>query len=70
MVHSEMVELIVTAGAEIDEPIAQPPTSYEFHFMIDMFSNYSQWQYVVTADHLNMFHKLQAAVADTTAPKL
>ena len=67
-----MVELIVTAGAEIDEPIAQSPTvtSNEFHFMIDMFSNYSRWQYCVTADHLNMFRMLQAAVADTAAPKL
>ena len=72
---SEWVELNVSVAAstaidpdKIDELVAQPPsmTSREFHNVINVVTDFSQWQDCLTADHLDVLRKLQAQVLDAT----
>ena len=74
---AELVELVVSAGEasatgpdEIDEPIVQRPTmnSSDSISILNVLTEYCQWQDCVTADHLNLLRMLQGNVADTTAP--
>ena len=54
----------------IDKLFAQPPTmnSSEFHCVMNVLTDYCQWQECVTADNLNEFHLAQAKVADAAVP--
>ena len=76
---AELVELNFSPGkanavdpGEIDKPAVQPPTATcsDFNSMMNVLTDYCQWQDCMTADHLNLLGMLQANVADAAAPNV
>ena len=61
---AELVELNFSPGkanavdpGEIDKPAVQPPTATcsDFNSMMNVLTDYCQWQDCMTAEHLNLF---------------